>query len=98
MEIGAIPQQATQRTHLQVTASLETLLALPGAPAADLEFSPLPISAKTVERLACDASVTRIVLGSESQVIDVGRAQRTISRAARKALNVRDLGRTWPAS
>src|SRR5258708_664850 len=96
MDIGAIPQQATQRTHLQVTASLETLLQLPGAPAADMEFSPLPISAKTVERLACDCSVTRIVLGSDSMVIDVGRAKRTISGAARKALNVRDRGCTWP--
>ncbi len=61
MDIGAIPQQATQRTHLQVTVPLETLLGMPCAPGGDLEFSPQPISAKTVERLACDASVTRIV-------------------------------------
>jgi hypothetical protein len=96
MDSGAIPQQATQRTHLQVTVPLETLLALPGAPGADLEFSPQPISAKTAERLACDCSVTRIVLDSESMVIDVGRAKRTISGAARKALNLRDRGCTWP--
>jgi hypothetical protein len=96
MDAGFIPQQATQRTHLQVTTSLETLQGLPGASAADLEFSSLPISAKAVERLACDASITRIVLGSESAVIDVGRAKRTISGPARKALNVRDRGCTWP--
>src|SRR5260370_1481389 len=96
MDIGAIPQQATQRTHLQVTVPLETLLGMPCAPGGDLEFSPLPISSKTVERLACDCSVTRILLGSESMVIDVGRAKRTISGAARKALNVRDRGCTWP--
>ncbi|HKB33507.1 MAG TPA: DUF222 domain-containing protein [Candidatus Dormibacteraeota bacterium] len=96
MDIGLIPQQATQRTHLQVTVPLETLLGLPGAPGADLEFSPQPISAKTVERLACDASVTRIVLDPKSQVIDVGRAERTIKGPRRKALNVRDRGCTWP--
>jgi hypothetical protein len=96
MDSGAIPQQATQRTHLQVTVPLETMLGLPGTPGADMEFSPVPISAKTVERLACDASVTRIVLDSKSQVIDVGRAKRTISGPARKALNVRDRGCTWP--
>jgi Domain of unknown function (DUF222)/HNH endonuclease len=96
MEMGLIPQQGSQRTHLQVTTSLETLLALPGAPAADLEFASLPISSKTVERLACDGSVTRILLGSDSMVIDVGRAKRTISGPARKALNVRDRGCTWP--
>src|SRR5260370_5505139 len=84
-----------QRTHLQVTASLETLLGLPGAPGANMEHS-LPISAKAVERLACDCAVTRIILGSDSMVIDVGRAKRTISGPQRKALKVRDCGCTWP--
>jgi hypothetical protein len=84
------------QAQIQVTSSLETLQGLPGASAADLEFSAVPVSAKTVERLACDASITRIVLGSESTVIDVGRAKRTISGPARKALNVRDRGCTWP--
>jgi hypothetical protein len=96
LDSGLIPQQGSQRTHLQVTTSLETLLGLPGAPGADMEFSPMPASSKTVERLACDASVTRIVLDSRSVVIDVGRAKRTISGPARKALNVRDRGCTWP--
>jgi Domain of unknown function (DUF222) len=96
LDSGVIPQQGSQRTHLQVTTSLETLLGLPGAPAADVEFSAVPVSSRTVERLACDASVTRIVLDSRSVVIDVGRAKRTISGPARKALNVRDRGCTWP--
>jgi len=91
LDNGLVPQ----RTHLQVTASLETLLGLPGAPAADMEFT-LPISAKAVERLACDCAVTRIILGSDSTVIDVGRAKRTISGPQRKALRVRDGGCTWP--
>jgi hypothetical protein len=96
LDSGLISQQGSQRTHLQVTTSLETLLGLPGAPAADIEFSAVPVSSKTVERLACDASVTRIVLDSKSVVIDVGRAKRTISGPARKALNIRDRGCTWP--
>jgi Domain of unknown function (DUF222)/HNH endonuclease len=95
LDSGLIPQQASQRTHLQVTTTLETLLGLPGAAAAEMEFS-LPISSKTVERLACDCSITRILLGSDSVVIDVGRAKRTISGPARKALNARDRGCTWP--
>ena len=95
LENGLVPQNASARTHLQVTTSLETLKALDGAPAAELEFS-LPISAKAVERLACDCSITRILLGSDSMVIDVGRAKRVISGAARKALNLRDRGCTWP--
>jgi len=95
LDSGMVPQNASQRTHLQVTTSLETLLGLEGAPAAEMEFS-LPISSTTVERLACDCSVTRILLGSDSMVIDVGRARRVISGPQRKALNARDGGCVWP--
>jgi hypothetical protein len=84
-----------QRPHLQVTTSLETLLGLSGAPAAEMEFS-LPISSKAVERLACDCTVTRILLSSDSTVIDVGRAKRVMSGPQRKALRVRDQGCVWP--
>src|SRR3989442_10417083 len=83
------------RPNLQVTTSLETLLGLAGAPAAEMEFS-LPISSKAVERLACDCSVTRILLDSDSMVIDVGRAKRVVSGSQTKALKVRDRGCTWP--
>jgi len=80
---------------LQVTATLDTLLQRCGAPAADVELS-LPISAAAVERLACDCSLTRILLGPESQVIDVGRSRRVISPAQRRALRVRDKTCQWP--
>jgi len=85
----------SQRPYVQVTTSLETLLGLTGAPAAEMEFS-LPISSKAVERLACDCTITRILLGSDSTVIDVGRAKRVISGPQRKALSVRDQGCVWP--
>jgi hypothetical protein len=85
----------SRRTHLQVTTSLETLLGLSGAPAAEMEFS-LPISSKAVERLACDCTMTRVLLGSDSTVIDVGRAKRLITGAQGKALRVRDRGCVWP--
>jgi len=91
LDNGLVPQ----RTHLQVTTSLETLLGLGGAPAAEMEFS-LPISAKAVERLACDCSITRILLDSDSMVIDVGRAKRKIPGPTYKALKVRDQGCVWP--
>jgi hypothetical protein len=46
LDSGLIPQQGSQRTHLNVTTSLETLLGLPGAPAAELEHAPIPISSR----------------------------------------------------
>jgi len=86
LDSGLVPQQGSQRTHLQVTTTLETLLGLPGAPAADLELSSLPISSKTVERLACDCSVTRILLGSDSVVIEsAGPGGRSQDRRARRS-------------
>ena len=95
LDSGMVPQRASQRAHLQVTTTLETLLQRAGAPAADMEFS-LPISAASVERLACDCKITRILLGAESAVINVGRSTRMIKPATRRALNVRDRGCRWP--
>ena len=95
LDSGVIPDRGSQRPHLQVTASLETLLGRIGAPAADLELS-LPISSRCVERIACDCNVTRILLDADSMVIDVGRSKRLISGARRTALNQRDRHCRWP--
>jgi hypothetical protein len=92
---SSLPRRGGQRPHLQVTATLETLLQRCGAPAGDLKFS-LPISRGAVERLACDCNLTRVLLSAESQVIDVGRTTRKIPPATRRALHVRDKGCRWP--
>lgn len=84
----------SQTTQLQVTRSVETLMGLLGSPAAEMEFS-LPVSSKTVERLACDCGVTRIPM-QESVAIDVGRSKRVVSGPARKALAARDSHCRWP--
>ena len=84
------------QAQIQVTSTVETLLGLAGAPAADMEHSSLPISATTVERLACDSSIARILLDSESMVIDVGRSKRVVSEPARRALTARDGHCRWP--
>ncbi len=95
LDTGQLPQQANVRPHLQVTSTVETLLAFAGSSAADMEYS-LPVSTKTVERLACDSTLTRVLLGSDSVVIDVGRAQRVVCASTRRALNARDGQCQWP--
>jgi len=82
------------RIQMQVTSSLETLLDLVGAPGAESEFS-LPIASKTVERWACDSSLSRILM-QDSVVIDVGRSERTIKGPRRQALISRDKHCQWP--
>jgi hypothetical protein len=84
-----------QKAQIQVTSSIETLLGLAGASAAEMEFS-LPVSSKTVERLACDSSIARVLLDSESTVIDVGRSKRVVSEPGRRALKARDGSCRWP--
>ena len=80
---------------LQVTATIETLKGLAGAAAAEMEFS-LPISGTSVQRMACDCSVTRVLLSQDSVTIDVGRSKRVISNTLRKVLRIRDGHCRWP--
>jgi hypothetical protein len=55
-----------------------------------------PVPSATVQRLACDAGVVRVLLDAESAVIDVGRARRTAPPATLRALRIRDDGCVWP--
>src|SRR5881409_1302537 len=86
---------AGKPANLQVTATIETLKGLAGAAAAEMEFS-LPISSTSVRRMACDCSVTRVLLSQESVTIDVGRAKRIVSNSLRKVLKIRDGHCRWP--
>ena len=83
------------KANIQVTATVETLAGLAGSSAADLQYG-LPISSEALAQLACDCSITRVLLDSESQVIDLGRAKRLPSEPMRRALEARDRGCRWP--
>jgi hypothetical protein len=95
LDLGVVPSTGGTSTHLQLTASVETVMGLEGAPGGELEFAGA-VPAATVQRLACDARVRRILLGPGSAVLDVGRALRVPGPAARAALRVRAGGREWP--
>ncbi len=95
LDNGLVPQRASQRSHLQVTATLETLLDLVGAPGGEMEHAGV-IASATVQRLACDATITRVLLDAASAIVDVGRSERVVPGATRRALNVRDKGCRWP--
>ena len=94
MEQGTLPRRHSVKPHLNLTMTLEGLKGGLGVPPADLELS-LPISIRTAERLACDCTVSRVLL-ADSMVIDVGRATRTVSPPMRRALRVRDKGCRFP--
>jgi hypothetical protein len=49
-----------------------------------------PISAAQVRRLACTAQIIPVVLGGDSEILDLGRSERLFQPAQRKAMAVRD--------
>jgi hypothetical protein len=87
------PAEGGDKPQLVVTTTLEELgcgrAALLGA-----HYLPLPIEA--ARRLGCDAQVIPAVLGSRSEVLDIGRASRSIPPAIRRAVTLRDRGCAFP--
>ncbi len=61
----------------------------------ELEHGP-SVAAETARRLACDATIVRIIENEKGEPLDVGRKTRTIPPAIRRALNSRDKGCRFP--
>ncbi len=55
-----------------------------------------PLDRRDIERLLCDSSISRVVTGPNSEVIESGRAQRAFPEATRRAIVARDRGCRWP--
>ncbi|TDW14927.1 DUF222 domain-containing protein [Kribbella kalugense] len=79
------------KANITVTIDLHDLKAATADAIGDTVYGP-GLSAATIRRLACDAKVIPIVLGSNSEPLDVGRTERLVTRAIRRALNTRDRG------
>jgi hypothetical protein len=54
------------------------------------------LSAGDARRMACDCKIIPVVLGGDSEPLDVGRAQRTVPMGIRRALVARDGGCAFP--
>jgi hypothetical protein len=92
----AIYEMAQHGAHAQVSVhtTVEGLRGELGAPASQLQEG-TPISSKTVQRLACDGVLHR-VLKADSMVIDVGRAKRVAQPAQWRALRASHKTCAWP--
>ncbi|GAA1699775.1 HNH endonuclease signature motif containing protein [Fodinicola feengrottensis] len=86
---GKLPIEGAERPHLTITISWDMLRDRLGIA---YPHSGAPISPEGVRRLACDADIIPMVLGSNSVPLDVGRNERLITPALRKALIARDKG------
>ncbi|MGY1835390.1 DUF222 domain-containing protein, partial [Blastococcus sp. SYSU DS0510] len=87
---GTLPVLRTHKPQVVVRVDLEDLIDPDAGPgAATLGFG-ATISAARARWLACDGTVTRIVIGPEGQPLDVGRAHRVVPRHLRRAVEARD--------
>ncbi len=55
-----------------------------------------PVNAATARKIACDADIIPVLLGSKGRVLDIGRATRVFPPHIRKALIARDQGCAFP--
>ncbi|WP_344838013.1 DUF222 domain-containing protein [Kribbella ginsengisoli] len=88
---GDLPTRGGIKPHIAVTISLNDLLEAGRQATGDLTYGD-GLSAGAIRRLACDAGIIPIVLGSDSQPLDVGREFRYVTNGLRNALNQRDKG------
>ena len=90
------PQVAGERPHMTLTVRVETLRELRASAAgveadAEAELDQAgPVPPEVARRLACDASILRIVMAGPSEPLDVGRRTPVVSPALRRGVIARD--------
>ncbi|MGF1616229.1 MAG: DUF222 domain-containing protein [Acidimicrobiia bacterium] len=82
-----------EKPHLNIHVDLDALQAEPGGLHETTNGHVLPV--ETIRQISCDCSLTRIVFGSDSEIIDLGRKTRVITPAQRRAVIARDRHCTW---
>ncbi|WP_433161156.1 DUF222 domain-containing protein [Kribbella sp. CA-247076] len=79
------------KANITVTIDLNDLKAATADATGQLVYGD-DLSAAAIRRLACDANIIPLVLGTNSEPLDIGRAARLVNRHLRRALNARDKG------
>jgi hypothetical protein len=87
------PTTAGEPPHLTVTIDWDVLRT--GLGVATMDYGQL-ISAAAARRIACDCKIIPVVLGGDSEPLDVGRTMRTVPVGIRRALVARDGGCSFP--
>jgi Domain of unknown function (DUF222) len=87
MGAGDLPKHGGDRVHVAITVDYETLKS--GIGTAMLDYGGT-ITAAEARMLACDCRVIPVVMGGESEPMDLGRSRRLISIGQRRRLVLRD--------
>jgi hypothetical protein len=97
LSAGTLPDHGGDRPQVIVTIPYTELrdgIAAGQFPTATLNGQPLTPSA--ARRIACDAGIIPAVLGTDSEILDLGRSRRIFGRAQRRAAALRDKGCVFP--
>jgi hypothetical protein len=90
---GALFTEGPARTRSYATAAMLTGDAVGGAP----QFEDgTPVCRALLDKIACDSELNRVIFGPQSQVLDVGRAERTFTGPRRAAIIARDKHCRYP--
>ena len=92
---GAASRPAAERHQIVVHMDAESLVHADCPGRSELEEGPF-LATETARRLACDASVLRIVEDEDGMPLNVGRKTRSIPPAIQRALKSRDGGCVFP--
>jgi hypothetical protein len=94
------PGVGGERPHVVVTIELEALIGRSGDPRRPGGRAELAdtgqITSETARRIACDAQITRVITGSGSEPLELGRRTKVVPPGLRRALWVRDRGCRFP--
>ncbi|MEA4943987.1 MAG: DUF222 domain-containing protein [Propionicimonas sp.] len=91
---GVAPVHGADRPRITVTVGLDTLRGELGP--ATLVDTDTAITAGQARRLACDAGILPMIMGSDSTPLDIGREKRLFTGALRHAIITRDRGCVFP--
>ena len=93
LDHGDTPVVGGEKPHISVIADIPALQGIAGGLHETLNGYILDVD--TIRKLACDCSVSRIVLGPDSEVLDIGRKTRVWTAAQRRAIIARDRHCPW---
>ncbi len=88
LDLAERPSIGGERPHVTVTVGVDALRDGEGD-VSELDHAG-PIDPQAARRIACDASITRVVMAGPSEPLDVGRRTPVVSPALRRAVIVRD--------
>ena len=88
LDNGTTPTIGSEKPHMILHADIPALQAVAGG-LHETENGEI-VDVDTLRMIACDCSVTRIVLGPDSEILDIGRKTQVWTTAQRRAITARD--------